>query len=91
MHHTGSEVSSSPTLIEKPARVAAAGRTRILGRVAVLPGRILSAAEPVRVSGGAARHEEGGGEQSEISHFHFSAVIQLVTAVRYAALALRNG
>jgi len=25
MHHTGSEVSSSPTLIEKPARVAAAG------------------------------------------------------------------
>ncbi len=25
MHHTGSEVSSTPTLIEKPARVAAAG------------------------------------------------------------------
>jgi mannose-6-phosphate isomerase-like protein (cupin superfamily) len=25
MHHTGSEVSSPPTLIEKPARVAAAG------------------------------------------------------------------
>lgn len=25
MHHTASEVSSSPTLIEKPARVAAAG------------------------------------------------------------------
>lgn len=25
MHHTGSEVSSSPTLIEKPARIAAAG------------------------------------------------------------------